>query len=223
MRGDETATRQLGDKHRHTAQLMPALQAVLKAIGARPGDVDRLCFSQGPGSFTGLRVAATVARMWQSATGCKVYGIPSLEVLAFNARTYQKATHWIVPLVNARGGRVFTAVYKMNIQGFFRTVREPVLTNLASWLPTLERPCRVLGDAAKTHAAELAATGLDVITEEAACYPTAEGLLQVAFARFANDAALAPHEIVPHYLRPPECEEVYEKRRAAAMRKKVSG
>src|SRR5262249_13737558 len=57
---------------RSTAKLLPAMRELLDAAGARLGDVSVVGFVRGPGSFTGLRVAATIATMMQSVCGCAV-------------------------------------------------------------------------------------------------------------------------------------------------------
>src|SRR4030042_517600 len=79
------AVRTLTTERRHTGELLPAIRDLLAAGGVEPCDVGLVCFSCGPGSFTGLRVGATVARMWQSATNCRVAAVPSLEAVAHNA------------------------------------------------------------------------------------------------------------------------------------------
>jgi tRNA threonylcarbamoyladenosine biosynthesis protein TsaB len=69
---DVMAYRPLSADRRHTTELLPVVRELLTEVGCRPRDVGVVCFSQGPGSFTGLRVAATLARMWQSAIGSRV-------------------------------------------------------------------------------------------------------------------------------------------------------
>jgi tRNA threonylcarbamoyladenosine biosynthesis protein TsaB len=54
--------RQLSQDRPHTAELLPAIDDLLRENGRRLADVDVFAYSCGPGSFTGLRVAATVRR-----------------------------------------------------------------------------------------------------------------------------------------------------------------
>ncbi|MBA1395271.1 tRNA (adenosine(37)-N6)-threonylcarbamoyltransferase complex dimerization subunit type 1 TsaB, partial [Lactobacillus sp. XV13L] len=47
----------------HSADLMPAIQTVTKQAGWQPNEIDRFVVAQGPGSFTGVRIAVTAAKM----------------------------------------------------------------------------------------------------------------------------------------------------------------
>src|SRR5262249_34159952 len=59
--------------------ILPTIESTLAWAGLRMQDLAVLAFSQGPGSFTGLRVAATIARMAQAVAGCRVVAVPTLE------------------------------------------------------------------------------------------------------------------------------------------------
>ena len=65
--GQTLGVRRLAADRRHTAELLPTIRDLLAKHGRRLMDVDVFAYSCGPGSFTGLRVAATIARMMQSA------------------------------------------------------------------------------------------------------------------------------------------------------------
>ena len=67
--------RRLSADRRHTSELLPTIRDLLRENERRLADVDVLGYSAGPGSFTGLRVAATVGRMVQSAVGCRVVAV----------------------------------------------------------------------------------------------------------------------------------------------------
>lgn len=214
-RGDRLlAARTLSPERRHAGELLPVIHELLTAARATPDDVAVLAFSQGPGSFTGLRVAATVAQMWQSATGCRVVAVPTLEVLARNALACEPRPRRVAVMMDARQGRVFGAAFELAETGITALAPAGVCAP-ATWLRTLARPCAVSGDAVTSHRAVVEAAGLDVLPEEFA-RPDARQVLAIGRALAAAGRFAAAHEIVPLYLRPPECEEVYEQRRAEA-------
>ena len=213
------AARTLSAQRRHTGELLPAIQDLLAEIGRQPADVACLCFSQGPGSFTGLRVAATVARMWQSATGCRVVGVPSLEVIAQNGLDRPERPNRLAAIIDARQGKLFGAVYEPAEIGALNEVVPAGLHVGEQWLADLPQPCWVLGEGVSAHTDQIQAAGLTVLPVD--CWlPDARQVLIVGARRAAAEQFCAPAEIVPHYLRPPECEEVYEQRRAEARERR---
>src|SRR3954470_21775231 len=78
----------------HAAQILPIIDRLCRAQRWTPRDVEQLYISAGPGSFTGLRIAVTVAKTMALATGVKIVAVPSVSVLAANAP--DDAKHLIV-------------------------------------------------------------------------------------------------------------------------------
>ena len=66
-------------------QLLPAVRALLKDVGASPGQLQQVLVSVGPGSFTGLRLGLTTAKSLAYALGIQVSGYLSLDLVAWNA------------------------------------------------------------------------------------------------------------------------------------------
>jgi tRNA threonylcarbamoyl adenosine modification protein YeaZ len=93
----------------NAARLVVTMDALCRQQGWRPGDVNELYISIGPGSFTGLRLAVTVAKTMWLATGVRIVAVPSVRVLACNAPP--EATNLIVVL-DAKRGQVFTARFE---------------------------------------------------------------------------------------------------------------
>ena len=217
--GQVLCARTLTEERKHTSELLPVTRDLLNEMGISPKQVQEVHFSHGPGSFTGLRVAATVARMWQSTIGCRVVAVPSLEAIARNALTHPDQPSRLAVILDARQGKLFGAVFKRDGDDQIRAVSQAGLFPATSWLAEVEQPCRVLGEGVQKHAVAIAEAGLEPLPE-AYWWPDARQVLAIG-----NRLALAgdfrsPEKIVPEYLRPPECELVYEKRRAAARERR---
>jgi len=212
---DVLADRELSPDRKHAAELLPAIRALLTETGSEPADVGVLCFSQGPGSFTGLRVAATVAQMWQSTNGSQVVAAPTLEVIARNALVAEGAPRRLAVMLDARRGQVFGAVFTRDGNGELHTAADAALHEVRAWLAGLHRPCAVLGDGLTQHRQLVLAMGLVALPEPLG-WPSARQVLAVGRRLAAAGRFCAPADIVPAYLRPPECEQVYEQRRAEA-------
>ncbi|MGC6488264.1 MAG: tRNA (adenosine(37)-N6)-threonylcarbamoyltransferase complex dimerization subunit type 1 TsaB [Planctomycetota bacterium] len=85
-------------------------QELCASAGVAPSALDRLVLDVGPGSYTGLRVAVTFARMLQRFSGVEVEGVCSLALLARHAAA--SATAPVRTLLDARRGRLHTALHR---------------------------------------------------------------------------------------------------------------
>jgi len=96
-------------KMSHSERVLKTIDRVLEDSGISIGDVDGFAISRGPGSFTGLRIGVSVVKGLALATGRRVAGVSTLDALAQNARYFP---HLICPLLDARKGEVYTALYR---------------------------------------------------------------------------------------------------------------
>jgi tRNA threonylcarbamoyladenosine biosynthesis protein TsaB len=217
--GELAAFRWLSAERTHTSELMPMVQELLGEVGVRPADIGLYCYSRGPGSFTGLRIAATVGRMLQSALGCRVVAVPTLEVIARNALAHPERPKRLVAILDAKRGQVYGAVFERCGESDLQTAVEPGIYAPGSWLASVAKPFSIIGEGVGFYREACKASG-GVILEEDYWPPSAEHVVIVGERLARNGRFCCPEEIVPLYLRPPECEEVYETRRAAARRRR---
>jgi tRNA threonylcarbamoyladenosine biosynthesis protein TsaB len=216
------AERALAADRRHTTALLPAVHEMLQGQGLKPADVEAVGFSQGPGSFTGLRIAATIARMWTSVTGCRVVAVPTLEVIARNAIASARPPAWhtghIAVVVDARRGQVFGGLFRSEA-GELRTMEAAALREVPAWFGSLPRPCLLIGPGPGRWREHAAGAGLEVAAEDQS-WPRAAEVLAIAAAKAGRGEFCPAAEILPLYIRRPECEEVYEQRRATARQRR---
>ena len=72
---------ELPPQRRQNLDLLPCIDMLTQKHGLTPAGLIEVCVSLGPGSFTGLRVAVASAKMLAMTLGCRVIGIPTLDVL----------------------------------------------------------------------------------------------------------------------------------------------
>jgi tRNA threonylcarbamoyladenosine biosynthesis protein TsaB len=163
--------------------LPPLLQEVRDAAGV---GIDAVAVTMGPGSFTGLRTAISLAQGFGAATGVPVWGVTVAE--AFTAACPQLYRPlWVA--IRARKDRIFL-------------VRDGLAEGFADAdLPRTKIAVAVAGDAANEVAAHLAASLGDVILTNARAIDPV-WVARAALAR--QEAGLAPHEPQPIYVDPPE-------------------
>lgn len=124
----------------HSIQLLPAIQATLAEQKWALTDIDRIVVTQGPGSFTGLRIGVTVAKMLASTLKAELVGVSSLAVLAAQVTN----PGLVVPLFNARNNNVFAGVYAAG-EPLQVDAHQP-LDNLVAWLKTRDEPMTFVGE-----------------------------------------------------------------------------
>jgi len=72
--------------------------------------LDAVAMSQGPGSFTGVRIGAAAAKMLAYWLHIPLVAVPTLEALAYPFRTFPHAL--LAPLINARRQQAYTALFR---------------------------------------------------------------------------------------------------------------
>jgi len=104
--------RQEGMARGHAEALMPMVAEVLAAACIAARDLDLIAATEGPGSFTGVRIAIAAARGLALATGAKLYGTDSLTVMARDALVGDLSPKGpFAVAVDARRGMIYLGIY----------------------------------------------------------------------------------------------------------------
>jgi len=100
----------INERKEHSRTIMPIIDGVLKGAGITINDINYIACTNGPGSFTGLRVGVATAKMFAYATGAKVIGVDTLLALAAAAGS---GTERISVAVDAQRGEVVAQNFKL--------------------------------------------------------------------------------------------------------------
>lgn len=92
----------------HSETLVPMTKQLLDGLGLRLEDIDLFAVGIGPGSFTGLRIGITTVKTFAQVLEKEVIPVSTLEAIAYNI----SSDSIIIPLLDARGGRTYYAVFK---------------------------------------------------------------------------------------------------------------
>lgn len=93
---------------KQSEELFPRLMDLMKEAGLEPEDIGQVVVSEGPGSYTGVRIAMTVAKVICAMRNLPIATVGTLQLFAGmepRARV----------VLDARGGRVYTAVYEYGV------------------------------------------------------------------------------------------------------------
>ena len=97
----------------HSERLVPAIEQALAATGVRPEEVTGFVVGSGPGSFTGVRIGASLAKGWAMARQTPLFAYPSLLAVAAGCGV----TSPVCALFDARRGEVYAACYEVSAAG----------------------------------------------------------------------------------------------------------
>ena len=110
----------------HSVEIFPAVRGLLQLAGRIPGQIEQIYISGGPGSFTGLRIAATVAKIMHLANAAKIITVDTLDIIASNVvrltggnarpvsdcQVLPAECNRIAVVLDAKRGQFFIAVYE---------------------------------------------------------------------------------------------------------------
>lgn len=100
---------QLNTGKTHSERIMPMVAHALESLAMRVKDLSAIAVTQGPGSFTGLRIGMSTAKGLAQGADLPFLAVPTLEVLAENGRFFDGL---VCPVLNARRGEVYTALFR---------------------------------------------------------------------------------------------------------------
>lgn len=192
-------------KLNHSGGAMPAIERLFTRTKLQPADLDVIAVSEGPGSYTGIRIGVTIAKTLAWTLKIPVVGVSSLKVLAANIPYYQEV---ICTLMDARRQNVYAGAYDGS--NHLENVVEDghySMEDLLGQLEALKRPVLFVG-----HDVELFwETIKETLGERAmrAPYPcdlpSASQLIYLAEQRPLPSAEKV-HQFVPTYKRIAEAE-----------------
>ena len=187
-----------------SATLIPAVQALLAQAGLRLSDLAAIVFGRGPGSFTGLRTACSVAQGLAWGAGVPVLPVDTLLALAEDARQSVGATR-VRALLDARMDEVYHADVVWQAAAARWRLQGPVAVCAPEQLPPLPAGAGpgagwvLAGNAFTPYGDRLPAALRGLPRVEA--LPSATALLDLAPALLAAGAAVPPEQALPLYIR----------------------
>lgn len=178
--------------------LIATILRLLADMNLRLADLDAIAFGRGPGAFTGLRTACSVAQGLAFGAGKPVLPIDSLLLVAEDARSGASEFRvWAV--IDARMDQIYAAHYEFAADRW-RVLQQPMLTDAealsARWHGAL--PSAVAGDALLVFADRLHA-GRAVLRPDARA--SAEALAELAERAWRAGGAVDPADALPLYVR----------------------
>jgi tRNA threonylcarbamoyladenosine biosynthesis protein TsaB len=101
----------LNERLNHLKGLLPLLDKLLEKADLSINDIGTIAVSQGPGSFTGIRIGISTVRALAQITGAKVIGVPTLETFVYNLPEYRGV---VCPIFDARMEQMYAGAFMLD-------------------------------------------------------------------------------------------------------------
>lgn len=188
----------------HSLRAMPAIDEIFQKVGISPSDIDAITVSEGPGSYTGVRIGVTIAKTLAWTLNKPLVAVSSLKAIAANGVFFQGL---ICPIVDARRNHVYAGAYQLR-NGKLTSVIEDghyALDELVEELKNNEHPVLFIGKDTSIYGdllvEKLGTKG--IIAPLHLNLPRASSLIYVAGQ---SEEQLDIHNFVPEYRRIAEAE-----------------
>jgi tRNA threonylcarbamoyladenosine biosynthesis protein TsaB len=194
-----------------STDLIPAILDLLRHAGLRLADLQAICFGAGPGSFTGLRTACSVAQGLAFGANLPVLPVDSLLAVAEDARHTSLADQpsiVVTAVLDARMDEIYTATYAFEggrwtaLQASALVRPEDLRQAPAATIGLAPAPWVMAGNVFGVYGDRVAAA--DPAGAQAlrlAALPTAAAMLRLAPQLLAAGKAVAAEDALPSYIR----------------------
>jgi tRNA threonylcarbamoyladenosine biosynthesis protein TsaB len=192
----------------HSAEIFPSINKLLKNCKQKPKNIDQVYISIGPGSFTGLRIAVTLAKTMNLANKTKIVPVDTLDVLAQNAN--DTSADRIATVIDAKRGQFFIAVYERKkeknlINPWQKICPDCLMTNsefISSYNAPSQSVC-LLGEGLVYYKNKFNEPGINIL-DESYWYPKASNVHRLGWELAQKGLFADPLSLIPNYIRKPD-------------------
>jgi tRNA threonylcarbamoyladenosine biosynthesis protein TsaB len=199
----------------HLVNLVPSMDRLLTALNMSFSDIAAIAVTNGPGSFTGVRLGVMTARTVAQLCDIPVYPLNTLDVIAMNCLCCEGT---ICAMLDARKGEIFSALYRREGCSLRKLsdyrVHSP--EGLVEDLAAREGPVTATGNALARYGALIAGASAEKVMAMPSSYwyPRGGSLLRAALDSLSAGKGMSYHEVTAFYMRDSEAEETRRGRSA---------
>ena len=217
------AQRDFSAPMRHSSEMFPAIEELLARFNRKPSQIDQVYLSIGPGSFTGLRIAVTFAKMLALANSAKIAAVRTSDVIVSNVITlsnsFQTKRNYerFGTILDAKRGRFFVAVYQKRAQtpadtklsfplGNYEKILPDCLMTAEQFLDKFSQSHSVtalLGEGLVYYADKFRTPGIEIIDQQY-WQPKASNVHQLGWFKATKGEFTDALALQPLYIRKPQ-------------------
>lgn len=211
--GDQVVTETTTNtKIKHSTQLLPLIDNMFKLVNWQPSDLDGVVVTEGPGSYTGLRIGVTAAKTLANTLSIPLFTLPTLMALAGNVQA-TTGPSLVIPFIDARRKTVFATVYLK--EGY--TFKPLFTTSHGLFTDFLDQVAAYLADHDDLQGLSLNFVSPDIeafrsdieakFGEEAIIFPSESGLIHAGHLGALPLREVDVDTFIPNYAKLSEAEE----------------
>lgn len=195
----------------HSRRLLAAVDWILQETGLDWPAIDAVAVSQGPGSFTGLRIGLATAKGLAMAASIKLIGVGTMDGLA--SQLFAVGEVLICPVLDARKKEVYCGFYRCDKHGIPRQLEDCCVISPQALCERLDEPVVLLGDGATVYGDIFRDKlgDLLVMVPAGTYFPRAATIGLLALDKWQKNDFLDPASAEPVYIRPSEAELLFGK------------
>jgi tRNA threonylcarbamoyladenosine biosynthesis protein TsaB len=184
---------------RHTELILPMVDDLLNQAGLKVSELDAIAFGQGPGAFTGVRVAVGVIQGLAFA-----YDTPVIPVSTLNALAQQFADDYsqVATAIDARMQEIYWGLFRKNESGLMQQISAEVVCAPADISVPTDGKWFGAGTGWETYSQELETQFTDNLSGfQGAVFPSAKEVVALAKVAYEAGETISVEAAVPVYLR----------------------
>lgn len=203
---------------RHSSELFPAIEELLASFGKKPFQIEHVYLSMGPGSFTGLRIAVTFAKMLALANSAKIITVSTSDVIASNIIAQNDSSQLkpkcdkVATILDAKRGQFFVAAYSIPdsqysmLETQYKKILDDTLMTAEQFKEQFagsESPIHLLGEGLVYYKEKFQADGIEFLDEKY-WWPQASIVHMLGWNKVKKGEFTEALELQPLYLRRPQ-------------------
>ncbi|MFV8365175.1 tRNA (adenosine(37)-N6)-threonylcarbamoyltransferase complex dimerization subunit type 1 TsaB [Flavobacterium sp. XS1P27] len=177
----------------HAERLHVFIEQIIKEAGITLNDLSAIAVSQGPGSYTGLRIGVSAAKGLCYALDIPLIAVDTLQALASQVAI---SNGLIIPMIDARRMEVYSAVFAPNLERKREVLAEIITENS---FENLQETLYFVGDCAEKCKSVL--TKENYIFLDEIIYPSAKEMSAISFEKFKKSDTVDVAYFEPYYLK----------------------
>ena len=189
----------------HSETLLPMVKSILEALKLTNEDIDAYAVSEGPGSFTGVRIGVATIKGLALGRNKPCVGVSTIEALYENLSDYEGI---VCPIMNARRGQVYTGAFLDGKRILNDTCM--MLDDLIPMLEKYDKPIHFNGDGYELVLDKKIANFRH--TPEALKYQSAYSVGKIAYNKIKSSEYVSDIDLRVEYLRKAQAEREREER-----------
>lgn len=192
----------------HSQTLMPMVESVLKSSLIDIKEIDAFAVSNGPGSFTGVRIGISAIKGMAQAKNLPCVEVSTLEAMAQN---YSDTNCIVCAVMDARCNQVYNGLFNCKKGEIVRLCedRAMAIDDLKAEIKKLSKkrlPIYIVGDGAEIFYSHIKDFKNVYLASEHRRFQNAVGVSVVAEKEIQNENVTTPAKLLPKYLRLPQAE-----------------